>query len=43
MMPVPDPVWLYRFVHLDNLDLLLRRGGLHAPNHTPDDGLVYHS
>lgn len=42
-MPVPDPIWLYRFIHLDNLDLLLQRGGLHAPNHTPNDGLVYHT
>jgi hypothetical protein len=42
-MPVPDPTWLYRFIHLDNLDLLLRRRGLHAPNHTPDDALVYHT
>jgi hypothetical protein len=42
-MPVPDPIWLYRFIHLDNLDLLLRRGGLYAPNHTPDDGLHYHT
>lgn len=42
-MPIPDPIWLYRFIHLDNLDLLLRRGGLHAPNSTPDDGLVYHT
>lgn len=42
-MPIPDTIWLYRFIHLDNLDLLLRRGGLHAPNYTPDDGLVYHT
>ena len=40
-MPIPDPIWLYRFIHRDNLDLLLLRGGLHAPNSTPDDGLVY--
>lgn len=40
-MPIPDPIWLYRFIHLDNLELLLRRGGLHAPNSTPEDGLVY--
>jgi len=37
--PLPTPV--LRFVHVDNLDLLLRRGALHAPNHTPQDGLVY--
>lgn len=40
-MLIPDPIRLYRFIHLDNLDLLLRRGGLHAPNFTPDDGLSY--
>jgi len=37
--PIPTPI--YRLVHVDNLDVLLRRGGLHAPNHTPDDGLPY--
>ncbi len=40
-MPVPTPTPIYRFIHIDNLYLCLRRGGLHAPNHTPDDGLVY--
>lgn len=33
--------WLYRLVHVDNLPTLLQRGGLHAPNATPDDGLPY--
>ena len=37
--PIPTPI--YRLVHVDNLDVLLRRGGLHAPNHTPNDGLSY--
>ena len=37
--PIPTPI--YRLVPVDNLDVLLRRGGLHAPNHTPDDGLPY--
>lgn len=40
-MPVPNPTPIYRFIHVDNLHFCLRRGGLHAPNHTPDDGLVY--
>lgn len=40
-MPVPQPTPIYRFIHLDNLHVCLRRGGLHAPNHTPDDGLTY--
>lgn len=33
--------WLYRIVHVDCLPTLLRRGGLHAPNATPADGLPY--
>jgi hypothetical protein len=32
---------LYRIVHLECLPTLLQRAGLHAPNHTPDDGLSY--
>lgn len=38
-VPVPTPV--YRFLHVDNLPTCLTRGALHAPNHTPSDGLVY--
>jgi hypothetical protein len=37
--PIPTPI--YRFIHVDNLQVYLRRGALHAPNHTPDDGLQY--
>lgn len=37
----PNPVWLYRLIHLDNLPVLLARNALHAPNATPQDGLVY--
>jgi ssDNA thymidine ADP-ribosyltransferase, DarT len=40
-MPVPDPTPIFRFVHVDNLEIALRRGGLHAPNHTPNDGLAF--
>ena len=40
-MPVPNPTPICRFIHVDNLHVYLRRGGLHAPNNTPDDGLVY--
>jgi ssDNA thymidine ADP-ribosyltransferase, DarT len=40
-MPVPDPTPIYRFIHVDNLPVVLQRGGLHAPNHTPNDGLCY--
>lgn len=40
-MPVPDPTPIYRFLHVDNLEVVLRRGGLHPPNHTHNDGLCY--
>ena len=40
-MPAPHPTPVYRMIHLDNLSVCLQRGGLHAPNHSPDDGLVY--
>lgn len=37
----PQPTHIYRMVHVDTLPTLLARGGLHAPNHTPADGLPY--
>jgi hypothetical protein len=40
-MTVPVPTPIYRFLHVDNLPVCLRRGALCAPNHTPQDGLVY--
>lgn len=40
-MAVPNPTPILRFLHIDNLSVVLQRGGLHAPNHTPNDGLVY--
>src|SRR5262245_2002255 len=40
-MAPPNPTAIYRFVHIDNLDTLIRRGALHAPNHVPSDGLPY--
>ena len=40
-MQVPNTTPIYRFIHVDNLHVCLQRGGLHAPNHTPDDGLIY--
>lgn len=38
----PNPTWLYRLVHVDNLATLLARDSLHAPHSTPTDGLSYH-
>jgi len=40
-MLVPNPTPILRFIHKDNLHVYLRRGGIHAPNHTPNDGLNY--
>ena len=40
-MAVPNPTPICRFIHVDNLHVCLQRGGLHAPNHTPNNGLVY--
>ena len=39
MPPFPTPI--LRFTHVDNLATIIRRGGLHAPNHVPEDGLAY--
>ena len=38
---VPKPTPIYRLVHFDSLVVCLRRRALHAPNHTPRDGLSY--
>lgn len=38
---VPSPTPILRFTHVDNLDTIIQRGGLHAPNHVPSDGLNY--
>lgn len=40
-MKVPDPTPIFRFLHVDNLSTCLRRGAVHAPNFTPNDGLPY--
>ena len=40
-MAAPNPTPILRFLHIDNLAVVLQRGGLHAPNHTPKDGLAY--
>lgn len=42
-MPIPRPTKIFRIIHINNLDICLTRGGLYAPNHIPDDGLLYHT
>lgn len=40
---IPRPTLIYRIVHVNNLAVILHRGAMHAPNHTPIDGLTYHA
>lgn len=40
-MPVPNPTFIYRIIHIDNLGIYLKHKGIHAPNYTPNDGLIY--
>src|SRR6266481_4453319 len=40
-MPPPNPTPILRIIHIDNLRTLIQRGGLHATNHTPNDGFPY--
>jgi len=40
-MPIPNPTLILRIIHKDNLHIYLRRGGIHAPNNWPSDGLTY--
>ncbi len=35
------PTWIFRITHIDNLPGILQRGGVYAPNTTPDDDLTY--
>lgn len=41
MTPTKSPTLAFRILHVDNLELVVRRGGLHAPAHAPANGLVY--
>ena len=38
----PIPTLIYRIVHVDNLAPFVRRGYLHAPADSPEDGLPYY-
>lgn len=38
-MPTPTPI--YRIMHIDNLDVILDCGGMHAPNHPPGGACDY--
>lgn len=40
-MTVPTPTLIFRFIHIDYLEICLRRGALYAPSHTPQNGLRY--
>ncbi len=40
-MAIPTSISIYRIIHIDNLDVCLRRRGLFAPNFSPEDGLDY--
>ena len=40
-MPPPAPTPIVRFMHIDNLAVCLKLGGLHAPNHAPADWATY--
>lgn len=37
----PNPTPILRFVHVETLPTLIRRGGLHSPRTMPNDGLPY--
>jgi hypothetical protein len=39
-MTIPRPTSIYRLIHIDNLDLVLTRGGMYAPNYHPEDGAI---
>ena len=41
MSEVKKGTRILRLIHRDNLEVVIRRAGMHAPNHTPEDGLTY--
>jgi hypothetical protein len=40
-MTISRSTLIYRIAHVNNLAIILHRGGMHAPNHTPTDDLTY--
>ncbi len=40
-MNLSEPIPIYRLMHVDNLSVCLKRGGLHAPHSVPENGLSY--
>ncbi len=40
-MSIPSSVQIFRLIHIDNIEVCLKRGGMNAPQHIPKDGLVY--
>jgi hypothetical protein len=40
-MPMPRPTPIYRLMHINNLTEILTHGGMHAPNHTLEEGHYY--
>lgn len=40
-MSLSEPIPIYRLMHVDNLSVCLKRGGLHAPHSVPENGLSY--
>lgn len=40
-MTAPSSTWLYRLIHIENLDTCIQQGGLFAPNHLPDASLPW--
>ncbi len=40
-MPLPNPTFVLRLIHVDNLGTCVKRGGLYAPNTPLGDGPAY--
>lgn len=42
-MKCPRPTPIFRLLHIESLETIVRRGALHAPNCAPNDGLPFRS